>query len=144
MGGLASFVSCCACCVTRHSGCAATPAAIVRSVRYAAPAAGHMRLLSRLTVPFALPVQLEVYSLPSCGASVPVACPARPAALLSLPVPASHPCPQLRYCYRSDQARHAAESLALVECLAEAGYRPTVYPQASALWHANWLAICCP
>lgn len=52
--------------------------------------------------------------------------------------------PQLRYCYRSDQARHAAESLALVECLAEAGYRPTVYPQASALWHAHMLAICCP
>lgn len=72
-------VRCCACCD-------------LRSVRYAALAARHMRLLSRLAVPCALPRQLELYSLPSCGASMPVACPAWPAALLSLPVPAPHPC----------------------------------------------------
>ena len=39
---------------------------------------------------------------------------------------------QLRYCYRIDMPRHAADSLAMVECLAAAGYRPTVYPQVCA------------
>ncbi|PRW21035.1 flagellar associated isoform A [Chlorella sorokiniana] len=46
---------------------------------------------------------------------------------------------RLRYCYRSDQRRHAAESLALVECLSEAGYRPTVYPQA--IVHSGWIDL---
>ncbi len=52
--------------------------------------------------------------------------------ILSLPPPLTL---QLRYCYRVDQPRHAADSLAMVEALADAGYRPTVYPQVnSGVW----------
>ena len=50
-------------------------------------------------------------------------------ALLTLPPVTAAAVLQLRYCYRVDQPRHAAESLQMVEALADAGYRPTVYPQ---------------
>ncbi|KAI3430817.1 hypothetical protein D9Q98_009228 [Chlorella vulgaris] len=46
---------------------------------------------------------------------------------------------RLRYCYRNDVHRHALESLAMVELLADAGYRPTVYPQA--IVHNGWVDL---
>jgi hypothetical protein len=59
--------------------------------------------------------------LPHPCLCVPALLPLLPPALLQA---------QLRYCYRNDVHRHALESLAMVELLADAGYRPTVYPQA--------------
>ena len=62
----------------------------------------------------------------------------RPPPPLTLPLlssPPPHPTPtratQLRFCYRSNsKCRHELDSLLLVEELAAAGYRPTVFPRA--------------